>query len=98
MKNRGNCGLKQARYETSCRLFAPRCAAVQNSFTNVGTFTRPSALKVSVTKVFEPNPSKPRNSAAKSFGRGGASKSGNSSSFNIGAISRFTAVPDKAKH
>src|SRR5688572_11172162 len=37
MKNRGSCGLKQARYETSWRLFAARCRLVQNSLTNVST-------------------------------------------------------------
>src|SRR5262245_45621914 len=37
MKNRGNCGLKQARYETSCSGCACRCLAVQNSFSNTGT-------------------------------------------------------------
>ncbi len=44
MKNRGSCGLKQARYEISWRLCAARCRLVQNSLTNVGTAaTRPSA-------------------------------------------------------
>ena len=33
MKNRGSCGLKQARYESSWRGFACRCRAVQNSAT-----------------------------------------------------------------
>src|ERR1700674_5305323 len=36
MKKRGNCGLKQARYETSWRELAWRWRAVQNSFTKAG--------------------------------------------------------------
>ena len=50
MKNRGSCGLKQARYEISWRLCAARCRLVQNSLTNVGTCTmRPSGRAAAVT-------------------------------------------------
>src|ERR1700722_1092814 len=58
MKKRGSCGLKQAREETSCRLLAARCLAVQNSFTHVGT-ERVSPLKsladVCISRVAAPN-------------------------------------------
>src|SRR5262245_22786180 len=48
MKKRGSCGLKQARYEISCRLLAARCLLVQNSLTSVSTtigrFARPTLV------------------------------------------------------
>src|SRR5688500_14272997 len=49
MKKRGSCGLKHARYDTSCRLCAARCLLVQNSLTNVSTtmgrdFDRPTLV------------------------------------------------------
>ena len=52
MKKRGSCGLKQARYEISCRLCAARWRLVQNSFTNVGTrTTRPSGRSAAAVTV-----------------------------------------------
>src|SRR5205809_536912 len=45
-KKRGNCGLKHARYEISCRLLAARCFDVQNSLMHTGTASLPSPSDV----------------------------------------------------
>src|SRR5437879_4325804 len=93
MKKRGSCGLKQARYETSCRLLAARCLEVQNSFTYVGTVIRlpaPVSAVVSMICVAFPNSRKAANCSAKerptSIDRAGRAANGNSKfcSSNIG--------------
>src|SRR5688572_31633911 len=58
MKNRGSWGLKQARYETSCRLCAARCLLVQNSLTKVSTtigrfFARPTLVTARLVRRSE---------------------------------------------
>ena len=57
MKNAGNWGLKQARYEISCRLLAARCLLVQNSFVSTGTIT-PVPLSIEDRLVGRPCHSK----------------------------------------
>jgi hypothetical protein len=66
MKKRGSCGLKQARYDTSWRLFAARCLLVQNSLTSVSTTIGrlASPMLVTVCSVRRPFQLNARSSAA----------------------------------
>ena len=66
MKNRGNWGLKQARYEISWSELPARCLAVQNSLVKTGTSSAPPrafAVRSMEVRVFSPNAAK----ASRSF-------------------------------
>src|SRR5262245_61224362 len=69
MKKRGSCGLKQARYETSCRLLAARCLEVQNALVKVATSSAsPAPVKTAVAPatVFGPRSNRKCRSASAS--------------------------------
>src|SRR5215510_14165397 len=76
MKNRGSCGLKHARYDTSCRLLAARCRLVQNSLTSVSTtigrrLARPTlVICFRVARPFQRNARSSRSTPGEADGEG----------------------------
>ena len=74
MKKRGNCGLKHARYEISCRLCAARCRAVQNSLVSVLTRSgSPASVRRSTSRTTvgdAPGPANSRRDASNDEPRG----------------------------